>query len=404
MTHTFFKSTLIVLLCCAFCFLPAASIAEPIEWSGSLKALYLYGEESSSRQTPESHFSSSHARLEALWEPTQNWLFESAIDYQHIWLDPADDFILTDNMANRRVDLSMDSHRGETSRRTQVDRLSLRWQNGPLDITIGRQAVGFGRILIYSPLDVIAPFAPDAIDTDIRSGIDALQSTFHYGLDGQLRGIIVWSEKNRNNSYLGTWADNTEGLDVLLLGGRLRGRNVAGLGVAGDLGTLGLKGEIVLHQGKTVGEPGGDLYDHYSIGAVEAWYRFKNGISLVSQYLYNGAGASQPEAYPEVLLSAPFQEGLTHLLGRHYLIAAPAYELHPLVTIQGMTIYNLKDESLLCRPMLDLNLSDNISLQFFWTWNIGRPPKSAGLSTLSVPQSEFGMRSNSGGAFFRWYF
>jgi len=383
---------------------PAIVGAAEVEWGGSLKSLYLYGVESSARQTPETHYSSNLARLEASWEPTSNWRIETALEYQFLWSDPTEKTTAAVQEFNRRVDLSTESENGETSSRLQVDRLSLRWQEGPLDISFGRQAIGFGRILIYSPLDVIAPFAPDAIDTDIRSGIDALRSTFNYGLDGQLSGIVVWSENERNNSYLGTWSDNRRGLDLLLLGGRLRGRNVAGMGVAGDLGTLGLKGEVAIHRGRDVGEPWGDLYNHYSIGALEAWYRFDNGISLVTQYLYNGAGSDDPEDYLSVLASAPIQEGLTHLLGRNYLIAAPSYELHPLVTIQGLAIYNLDDDSVLLRPMLDLNLSDNISLQLFWAWGIGSTPTVVSSPTSLIPRSEFGMRSNNGGLFFKWHF
>ena len=79
-------------------------------------------------------------------------------------------------------------------------------------------------------------------------------------------------------------------------------------------------------------------------------------MTLVGQYLYNGPGTGEPRSYPEVLASAPLVEGLTYLLGRHYLMLAPSYEMHPLATLQGLVIVNLEDESCLIRPTLSIDI------------------------------------------------
>ena len=386
--------------------LPHPAAAEPPQWSGSIKSLNIYGEKSPAGLFPSYRLSSNRARLNMSWQPgPPDWHFEAALDHQYLWNDPAGTFDLPTEGFNRHLDMDRTwQHGGHDASRLQVDRLNLQWRSGPLDITAGRQAVGFGRILISSPLDVIAPFAPDAIDTDVRSGIDALRTIFNYGLDGQLGGIAVWGEEPRYDSFLATWTDNRAGMDLLMIGGRLRGRPMFGAGLAGSLGTLGLKGEFSIHDGRDVGEIGGDLYDTYTLAAVETWYRFDNGISLVTEYLYNGPGADDPEDYPEVLASAPLQEGLTYLLGRHYLIIAPSYELHPLATIQGLVIYNLGDKSALLRPTLDLNLADNLSLQLFWTWYTGDQPRVAASALLVEPRSEYGMLGDSGGFFLKWFF
>lgn len=379
--------------------------AENFSWSGSIKTLYLHGEEAPANVFPEYRLSSNRVRLDGAWHPEEHWQINAALDYQYLWSDPPGSFNLSGKDYNRHLDLEKAyTHGDDRSSKLQIDRLNLQWRHGPLDITLGRQAIGFGRILIFSPLDVIAPFAPDAIDTDIRSGIDALHAVFNYGLDGQAGLVAVWGDEGRYNSMLGTWSDNRAGLDLLLLGGRLRGRNIAGAGVAGSLGTLGLKAEISFHRGRDLAQPTGDRDSTYSLGAVEAWYRFDNGISVVSQYLYNGPGSNHPDDYLAVLSSAPLQEGLTYLLGRHYLIVATAYELHPLLTLQGLAIYNPKDESALVRPMLDLNLADNLSLQVFWAWHFGVKPTLVNPLLPAVPRSEFGLRGNNGGLFLKWFF
>lgn len=379
--------------------------AQPLTWSGSLKSLNMTGQGTPDGFAPDYTLSGNAARLETSWQPRSSWQFHAALDYQYLWSDTPDLLFRPSPNINRVIDLEKTETHGKDAASTlQVDRLNLQWREGPIDLTFGRQAIGFGRILINSPLDVIAPFAPDAIDTDVRSGIDALHTIFNYGVDGQLGAVIVWGEENRDNSYLGTWSDNTRGLDLLLIGGRLRGRNMVGGGIAGSLGTLGLKGEISVHDGRDQDKPGGDLHDTFAIAAIEAWYRFDNGLSLISQYLYNGPGVDNPQDYPRVLASAPLQQGLSHLLGRDYLILAPAYDLHPLAALQGLLIYNLHDESALLRPTLDLSLADNIALQLFWTWNLGSSPAINPVNGSLVPRSEFGLRGDSGGLFLKWFF
>ncbi|MBW2690709.1 MAG: hypothetical protein JRC99_12355 [Deltaproteobacteria bacterium] len=375
------------------------------EWSGSIKSLNLYGEEAPADLFPEYLLSSNRARLNMDWKPVRGWDIETAFEYQYLWSDQLEDFTLPSRSYNRHLDLDkVWEHGDHAASRLVVDRLNLNRSAGAMDITVGRQAVGFGRILISSPLDVIAPFAPDAIDTDVRRGVDALHGIFNYGLDGQLGAIGVWGDKSRYNSFLATWSDNRAGLDMLMIGGRLRGRNMFGAGLAGSLGTLGLKGEFSIYNGRDTGEWGGDLHDSYALAAIETWYRFNNGISLITQYLYNGPGVDDPEDYPKALASAPMQEGLTYLLGKHYLIVAPAYDLHPLATAQGLIIYNIEDNSALIRPMLVLSLADNISLQIFWAWNQGQEPDVIAPVLPAEPQSEFGMSGDSGGFFLSWFF
>lgn len=379
--------------------------AGALQWSGSLKSLNIYGEEAPAQLAPEYKISSNRARLNAAWQSVDPWQLDAAIDYQYLWSDPAG---VTGSQGldyNRKLDLEKRwQHDRHGAGRLQVDRFSLQWRSGAVDTTLGRQAIGFGRILIFSPLDVIAPFAPDAIDTDVRGGVDALRTVFNYGLDGQLGGMAVFGEEPEYNSFLGTWSDNRSGLDLLLIGGELRGRTMIGAGVAGSFGTLGLKGEVSVYDGVDVNQTGGDLYSSFAIAALEAWYRFDNGLSLVTQYLYNGPGASNPDDYVQVLPSAPLREGLTYLLGRHYLFVAPSYELHPLATLQGLVLYNIDDESALIRPTLELSLADNLSVQAFWTWNVGPQPRAATPFLPVVPRSEFGSVGDSGGLFLRCFF
>ena len=402
------RSACALLLAGAFLAFPAdqpASAVEVPEWSGSVKSLNLYNKADPAGLFPQSEISSNRLRLELGWNIYRRWRLEASLDHQLLWTDPADLPTLSSGGINRTFDLDKIWQHSDTwNSRLQIDHLNLRHQGQSADLVIGRQAIGFGRIVIFSPLDIIAPFPPDALDIDVRPGVDAVRLSAYYGMDGQIGGVAVFGEENRDHSWLLTWSDNRSGLDLLAITGILRDRPMVGFGVAGSLGTLGLKAEAAIYEGRRQNEPPNDLYADFSVGALEAWYRFDNGLTLITQYLYNGPGANRPGDYPAVAASAPVQEGLTTLLGRNYLLTAPSYQLHPLATLDGLLIWNLDDSSLLIRPTLKLEPLDNLSIDLFWTVPVGDQPESITPFLPAAPRSEFGLRGQSGGMFLRYYF
>jgi hypothetical protein len=378
---------------------------DDLEVSGFVKSLNVYGQASPEGLLPHYKISSNRLRLDTLWAGPRHFSFESSVEQQFLWSDPADFAPLSPGDFNRRLDLDKTwRHSDHWQSRLQMDRLNFAWQNNRTDSVIGRQAIGYGRILIFSPLDVIAPFAPDAIDTDVRTGVDAIRSTMHYGLDGQIGAVMVWGEESRYNSYLATWSDNYSEIDFLAIGGILRDRTMFGIGLAGNLGQLGIKGEVTYYNSHNKSKPDGDLHNDFAIGALETWYRFDNGLTLVMEYLYNGPGANKAKNYDAALNSAALQEGLTYLLGQHYLMITPSYEFHPLTNLQGILIWNLKDDSALIRPSVDFDLAENLSLELFWTWHVGEKPKISADTLSIVPSSEFGLRGDYGGFFLKLYF
>jgi hypothetical protein len=269
-----------------------------------------------------------------------------------------------------------------------------------VDWTIGRQAIGFGRMLIVSPLDVIAPFAPEAIDRVSRPGVDALRAVRYFGTAGQVGAVAVFGDNSDHHSFLATFSANSHGIDLLGLAGSLRSRPMLGLGLAGEFSGVGLKVEAAVYHGRDNAGPNSDLHRNFAIAGTELWYRFASDLVIVAQYLFNGAGAASPKDYVATLNSAAVQESLSFLLGRHYLLLNPSWEVHPLVTLSGLMIWNLADSSALLRPTIEWSLSDNLSLQFFYAFNLGR--NLAGFPL--VPRSEFGSTADAGGIFLTFFF
>jgi len=330
---------------------------------------------------------------------------EFSLEQRLLWANRSGGVGLNPNTVNRYFDLeTVQNDGGKLSGATQVDRFSFHVDHGSFSWTLGRQAIGFGRISLFSPLDVIAPFPPDALDIDVRPGVDAVKINRYFGLAGQLGGVAVFSDETDDRSYLLTAGENIAKVDLLFLGGRLRGRPMVGVGLAGEFGAVGIKSEISWYRGADVGQSGGDLKEHFSVAALEGWYRFDNGLILIAEYLYNGFGSQDPQGYVAVANSAPIKEGLGFLLGRQYVLLGPSYQMHPLVTLNGLMIYNIEDESILFRPLLAVSLSDNLQMDLFWSFTAGRQPSRDQLTGLPLVRSEFGSLAESGGLFLRWYF
>ena len=60
--------------------LPHPAVAEPTQWSGSIKSLNIYGEKSPAGLFPSYRLSSNRARLNMNWQPgPPDWHFEAAL-------------------------------------------------------------------------------------------------------------------------------------------------------------------------------------------------------------------------------------------------------------------------------------------------------------------------------------
>jgi hypothetical protein len=371
---------------------------------GQFKSLDIHIQGPPKRGIPSGNASTNLLRLELTGKVRELFDFELSAENLLLYTDPAGLIPLPGPSVNHILDLEQSwNEAGRFADQFSFDRFNLQTTLLGVDCTLGRQAVGFGRIALFSPLDVIAPFPPDVLDADVRPGVDAMRAVHYFGLGGQIGGVAVFGDKPEYNSYLAIFSHNIKGVDLLGLTGQLRGRPMAGIGLAGSLGGLGLKGEIAAYEGKDVSKPDGDPHNSFSIGALETWYRFENDFVFIAQYLYNGAGMEEPKDYPRVVNSSPFQEGLNFLLGRHYLLAGPSYEAHPLVTLSGLLIWNMEDDSFLLRPLLDMSLSDNLVFQVFWAFNEGKKPERLFPSTI-IPRSEFGSFGDSGGVFLKYFF
>ena len=63
--------------------------------------------------------------------------------------------------------------RAEVTHHHELDRAHLSLHDEVLSVTLGRQAVGLGRGVLFSAVDMFAPFSPLEVDREWRRGVDA---------------------------------------------------------------------------------------------------------------------------------------------------------------------------------------------------------------------------------------
>ena len=391
-------------LACCVGILPLQALAA-VEITGSYRNLSQLIE-SVPLVNPRTFLSANSFRLESAATLYRDIEAEIALENQWLYKSPqSSPLVLSSESPNTYFDATKtwrDNDRWST--RLHLDRFSLQGGSGALRWAIGRQPYGFGSIVLFSPLDVIAPFPPEIIDSEYRPGVDAVRVDLTTSPGDLYSAVAVFDDDAGKESYLATGSFNRGGVDLLLLGGTLRTRNMGGVGLAADLAGLGIKGELSWYKGEDAGVPGGDLYGDFPVAALELWYRFENDLIVLAEYLHNGGGAERPEEYVLALSSATYNEGLMTFLGRNYLLLAPSLELHPLLNLALLGIWNLDDDSFMVRPQVALSLGDNLSLELSHTINRGDEPVLNLAEAHIDPRSEFGTYGDSAALYLRWYF
>lgn len=288
-----------------------------------------------------------------------------------------------------------------TVMRLRPDRLYLNWESGKLSTTIGRQAIGFGNLLGFSPLDLISPFPPLDLDKDVRPGVDGIKVEYYPESLSTITAVAVLPEKSEMQSYLLLYALMGEKGDLNLLLGCNQKKPALGLGYSQDVKGMGIRAESLFFGGKNHANNSG-----YAQAGIEVDYLFKNNLLQNDLYVdiefyYNGNGEGEPEKYN-------LQDPLILFKGRYYALLNSSYELTPLFKLSLAAIANLQDESQFISPRFTYSISENSEVFAFINFALGRSPTLYGNGTQGLEsgtiRSEYGSVSHGGGIFLRLFF
>jgi hypothetical protein len=298
---------------------------------------------------------------------------------------------------------------GKSTIAHRLDRLWVGHASEKTVVRFGRQALSWGNGLFYSPMDLVNPFDPAAIDTEFKAGDDMLylQYLFDSGDDVQAAAVFRRNPLSRDvDSDQATFALKYHGFageaEYDLLVADSYGDAVIGLGGARSIGGAVVRGDVVIT----------DTSDDTTVQAVAnisySWTWSGRNVSGSLEYYFNGFGQSGGQYDPLSLAGNP--ELLARLarselfaLGRNYLAGSLIIEVSPLWTLTPTLLSNLNDPSALLQIVTQYSLSDNMTLLGSLNVPLGPSGSEFGGIESGLPDRYL---SSSAGVFAQlaWYF
>lgn len=278
------------------------------------------------------------------------------------------------------LDLEGDYARaGEALGRHRIRRATLTLSAGATDLRLGRQRVAWGTGRIFSPLDLLNPVHPTALEPGEREGVDAL--VVEHKRSAVSRASFVWAPARAARDHaLVQWHANAAGVDYSVTGGQVREGRLVGVDLAGQVGGAGLRAEWTATR-----SPAGATVQRVLLG----WdYAFANSLALTVELHHDGAGSRDPARYDFAGLLA----GRRQAVGRRYAGLHARYEITPLLRWDNWLAHNLVDRSWYYSPRLTWSVRENFDLV------LGAQLHAGGAAT------EFGRRANLRFAWAQWFF
>ncbi len=288
------------------------------------------------------------------------------------------------------------------------DRFNSKFTLSWADITIGRQAITFGKAYFWNPLDVFLPFDPRQFDRDYKAGVDAARLDIGLGdfsginLVGALgreidsSGTFISDDRTLDASWYGSAAltrifCNKWNWDWAVQGGKIYGGYQLGGGAVGEIGPVQLRGEAAyfIRDGRReLPSPlSGDLVEDHLSAVFGLGHRFENSLNLEGEYLYNGAGEGDSDNFDAAL--ARFASGNSLHLSRHLMGIMASYEIYPILNGQLAWLFSYDDTSSQIQPGLTWSVADEVDILAGASINIGEHPRGNSAVTPEI-KSEFG--------------
>lgn len=252
-----------------------------------------------------------------------------------------------------------------------LDRLSFQLRPGRLKLTAGRQAIFWGVSKSVSPTDFIAPFPYGTIDTEFRTGVDALRAVCSTGMLSEVETGCVFGESSHENGYWLRGRFYSFSTDVSVLGALLNGSAMAGGSLNRALG-----GSVGWVEAAYSRHDSGEDWWSMSAGVERSF--FQSTLYGFLEYHYNSAGAGSTDDYISNTATEPYRNGTVYLLAKHYMAAGSAFSVTSLFNLSLGVLANADDLSARISLEADRSLSDNGSVRCSLSGGTGSPATEFG--------------------------
>lgn len=257
---------------------------------------------------------------------------------------------------------------GKTAVLQRLDRLWLGYTSEKTVVRLGRQALSWGNGLFYSPMDLVNPFDPAAIDTEFKAGDDMLYLQYLRDNGDDVQGAAVF---RRDLVTRDVGADDTTvalkyhgfagEAEYDFLAATSYDNTVAGVGGVRSIGGAVVRGDVV------VTKTSGKSYVQLVTNVSYSWIWAEKNMSGAVEYYFNGFGQHDGRYDPVSLAANPdlllrLSRGELFTLARHYLAGSVMIEMSPLWTLTPTLLANVDDVSGLLQLVTQYSLGDNMTL------------------------------------------
>ena len=282
--------------------------------------------------------------------------------------------------------------------RHEIDRafVSIRHPRGTF--TIGRQAIGWGRGVLFGAVDLFAPFSPLEVDREWRRGVDAFRGEveLHERLSLDVVAVLGAKLDTDKSAFVGRLRGYLGDFDGEVIFGRRARDWVWGASASAKVKDAEVHGEAALFATPGDGIDGG-LFGTKGVvlkAVLGASYLFPIGTGLIvfAEYHYSGFGLRDvPEATSRLLdpsfgpaFGARLLRGDTQILGRHALAFVASYTVADAWAFSLTWIQSPADGSGLFTHGVTWTVSDAVTLAASVFLPYGEKPASGML------RSEYG--------------
>ncbi len=253
----------------------------------------------------------------------------------------------------------------------ELDRALVALSVGKAQVTVGRQAVGWGRSVLFTAVDVFAPFSPLESDREWRRGIDAVRANIPLAKTVSLEGLAAIGEDTESSAFVGRLQGYHGATDAELIAGKRRDDYLYAVTVSSPILDAELHGEIALFKTAEPLPDGSALgRDDLALKAVVGGsYNLNAGGELVfiGEYHYSGFGVVDMDSVEARLEDDAFRvrylRGDSQILGRHAGAVQTSYSIGGGVAAANLSwIFSPADGSGVVSPGVTWIFSDNVTL------------------------------------------
>jgi len=260
------------------------------------------------------------------------------------------------------------------------------------EVVVGRQAVGLGRGVLFSAVDMFAPFSPLEVDREWRRGVDAVRTEVRLSPTSSATAFAVFGEDwersaafVRLRGYVGT-------MDAALLAGKRAEDEFAALVVSSAVADAEVHAELAAFRVPDPHPDGGVLSNDRVLakGVLGASYTFDvgRGLTVLGEVHHSGFGVADTDELSRRFAAPALQERLLRgdmqIIGRWALGLQVSYPVSDVVSVSCSLVENPSDGSGMASPSVEWFATENttVSVTGFLPW--GRGPEDGEL------RSEYG--------------